>query len=593
MRSTFGRLLWLAAPFWRWMALAILLGFATVSSGIGLMATSAYLISKAAVGYRLWPVSAQPSIADLQVAIVGVRFFGISRGVFRYLERYVSHDVTFRLLAGLRVWFYRVLEPLAPARLMQFRSGDLLARIGADVDTLEDFYLRAIAPPLVAVLVALLAVGLVGSFAAVLGAILLFFLLLGGVGVSLLVRSLSHRPAQRLIEVRAELSGILVEGIQGMADLVAFGQAERFLDRVRALGSKMEDPERRITRLGGLQSALTGLLMYLAVLSVLVMAVPLVNRGELDSVYLALLVMAVLASFEVIWPLPQAAQYLEGSLEAARRLFEIADAKPAVADPPSPWPTPNTYHLEVSDLCFRYNPGDPVALNGISFGLPQGHCMAVVGPSGAGKSTLAQLLLRFWDYETGSICLAGRELREYGQEDLRSLVAVVSQQTYLFSGTVRENLLLARPEATEPEMVAAAKEARIHEFVVALPQGYDTWIGEQGWQLSGGERQRLAIARAILKNVPILILDEPTANLDAVTEREVINTLLSLVEGRTTLLFTHSLVGMENADEVLVLRGGHIVERGPHHDLVQMGGFYRRMWDVQHQKLLDNLPSWE
>ena len=244
-----------------------------------------------------------------------------------------------------------------------------------------------------------------------------------------------------------------------------------------------------------------------------------------------------------------------------------------------------------ADLRFAYNEGEPLALDGISFDLPQGNCLAIVGPSGAGKSTLAHLLLRFWDYNEGTITLGGKDLRQLGQEDVRHLIAVVSQHTHLFRATVRENLLLSRPEATEAEMIEAAQQAQIHEFIRSLPQGYDTWIGEQGWQLSGGERQRLAIARAILKDAPILILDEPTANLDSVTEREVMKTLLSLSAERTTLLITHRLVGLEQADEILVLRGGRVVERGSHHDLVQMQGFYQRMWDIQNQRLAASLPA--
>ncbi len=582
MRGTFGRLLRMAAPFWRRMALAALLGFATIGSSIGLLTTSAYLISKA---------SLQPSIAELQVAIVGVRFFGIARGVFRYLERYASHDVTLRLLSGLRVWFYTALEPLAPARLMQYRSGDLLARLGADIETLENFYLRVIAPPVVAVLVALLAAAIMASFSPSLAVALLIFFLLAGAGVPLLARVLGRGPGQRLIQVRAELNSTLVDGIQGMADLLAFGQQDRYLGRVGDLGRRLGDAQRRMALADGLQSALIGLLMNAAVLAVLVVAIPLVRNAEIDGVYLALLVMAVIACFEAVLPLPQAAQYLDNSLEAARRLFEIVDVDPAVIDPRLPLPAPDGYGLRVADLRFAYNEGEPLAVDGIGFDLPQGNCLAIVGPSGAGKSTLAHLILRFWDYNEGTITLDGKDLRQLGQEDVRHLIGVVSQHTHLFGATVRENLLLSRPGATEVEMIGAAQQARVHEFIRSLPQGYDTWIGEQGWQLSGGERQRLAIARAILKDAPILILDEPTANLDAVTEREVMDTLLSLSPGRTTLLITHRLVGLEQADEILVLRGGRVVERGSHHDLVQMQGFYQRMWDLQNQRLAASLPA--
>ena len=594
MSSTARRLLRLAAPFWRQMALAVLLGFATIGSSIGLMATSGYLIAKA---------SLQPSIAELQVAIVGVRFFGIARGVARYLERLVSHNVTFRLLARLRVWFYGALEPLAPARLMQYPSGDLLARIVADIETLENFFLRVLAPPLVAVLVALLAGFLLGSFGPLLAVALWAFYLLAGLGLPLLARALSRDAGQRLVRIRSDLNSVLVDGIQGVADLLAFGGEVRHLDKVGELSQGLLGLQRQMARVGALQSAMSGLLMNLATLAVLIVAISLVSAGRLDGVYLALLVLVVIASFEAVLPLPQAFQYLENSLEAARRLFEIVDAEPAVMDPPSPVPVPEGFSLRVESLRFAYHQGAPCTLDGVSFDLPEGKCVAVVGPSGAGKTTLVHLLLRFWEYEGGHLLWDGCELQHLGQEDLRRQVAVVSQRTYLFNATVRDNLLLALPPASgdgslpavphathpgenaEAEMIEAARKAQIHEFIRTLPEGYDTWIGEQGLQLSAGQRQRLALARAILRGAPLLILDEPTANLDALTERKVMASLQALMAGRTTLLITHRLVGLEAADEILVLREGRIVERGRHHELLQVGGVYYRMWELQKQNL--------
>ncbi len=576
MRRPFGRLLRLAAPFAGRMALATLLGVATIASSLGLMTTSAYLIAKAAL---------RPSIAELQVAIVGVRFFGIARGLLRYLERIVAHDVTFRLLARLRTWFYAALEPLAPARLLYYRSGDLLARIVADVETLENFYLRVLAPPLVAFLVALLAAGLVGRFHPALAGVLLAFLALAGVGLPGLTRMLGRSTGKRLVRLRATLNNLLVDGIQGAADLLAFGQEERHLDRLRAVGDELGRLQGRMAALSGLHSALTGLLLHLAVVATLILAIPLVHRGRLDGLYLALLALAVMAAFEAVWPLPQAFQNLEGSLEAARRLLEIVEARPAVADPPLPAPLPPTFDLRVEDLRFAYHPGEPPALDGVSFDLPAGRCLAVVGPSGAGKTTLAHLLLRFWDYQGGRILLGGREVREYNQEDLRRAMALVSSHPHLFNATVRENLLLARPEAGQAELVAATRQAQLHDLIESLPQGYETLIGEQGVRLSAGQRQRLAIARALLQDAPLLILDEPTAGLDALTGREVLAALQGLMAGRTTLLITHHLVGLEAADEILVLHAGRVVERGRHPTCCSGGGLYARMWALQRQAL--------
>jgi thiol reductant ABC exporter CydC subunit len=560
------------------MALAALLGFATIGSRIGLMATSALIIAKAAL---------HPSIAELQVAIVGVRFFGIARGVFRYLERYVSHQVTFRLLARLRVWFYQALEPLAPARLMQYRSGDLLSRVVADVETLEHFYVRVIAPPVVAVLVGGLMWVLMRSYDLGLAVAVLVFLGLAGLGVPLLTQRLSRGLGQRMVKVRSELNVALVDGIQGMAELLAYGQEQRHQERVARLSQELVGLQGRMAWIGGLQGSLAGLLTNLAALAVLVIAIPLVGEARFDGVYLGLLVLAVMSSFEAVSPLPLALQYLGNSLEAGQRLFEIVDARPAVDDPSFPSPAPEDHSLLVEGVSFRYGPQEPLALDQVSFRLPQGGRLAVVGPSGAGKSTLVNLLLRFWEYETGRILLGGHELRRYRQDDIQHMIGVVSQHTHLFNATVRDNLLLARPDASQADLVQAAQRAQVHDFIQSLPQGYDTWIGEQGLRLSGGERQRLAIARALLKDPPLLILDEATANLDPLTERAVMQAIHTLMAGRTTLVITHRLVGLDLVDEILVLRGGRIVERGQHHDLLQIEGLYRRMWELQNQVLAD------
>ena len=403
MRRVVWRLLKLVAPFKGWIALSVLLGFATVGSSIGLMATSAFIIAKAAL---------HPAIAELQVAIVGVRFFGIARGVFRYLERLVSHNVTFRLLARLRVWFYQALEPLAPARLMQYRSGDLLSRIVADIETLEHFYVRVIAPPAVAVSVGVVMWGFMRSYDPRLAYTLLVFLFLVGVGVPALVQFLSHGVGPRLIASRSTLNVRLVDGIQGMADLIAYGQERRQWELVQAEGRQLAKVQERMTWIAGVQNALGSLLMNLGMVAVVVIAIPLVTTGRLNGVYLAVLALAALSSFEAVLPLPLAAQYLENSLEAARRLFEIVDAAPAVRDPRSPSPEPQDYGVVVENLRFRYPSADAhsnsaPALDGLSFTLPPGKRLAIVGPSGAGKSTLINLLLRFWDYEEGRILLGG------------------------------------------------------------------------------------------------------------------------------------------------------------------------------------------
>jgi len=413
--------------------------------------------------------------------------------------------------------------------------------------------------------------------------------------VPLLTRRLSREPGRRLMTARAELNAALVDGVQGVADLLAFGQESKQLERVRMLSKELIDLQARMAWIGGLHTALGSLLTSAAAIVILIIAIPLVNVGQIAGVYLPVLVLAAMASFEAVLPLPLATQYLESTLEAARRLFDIVHAAPEETQRDinvSSWTTnvpcdlpPASCILHLDNLRFRYTPQEPWVLEGVSFDLPKGGCLAIVGPSGAGKSTLVNLLLRFWYDEEGSITLGGHDLREYQADDVRCMMGVVSQSTHLFNGTLRDNLLIAKPDATQFELEQAIRRAQLEAFIRSLPQGYDTWIGEQGLRLSGGERQRLAIARALLKDAPILILDEPTANLDPLTEREVMQSIHELMQGRTTLIVTHRLVGLDAADEILVLRAGRVVERGRHRELLEANGVYRWMWEAQNQMM--------
>jgi ATP-binding cassette subfamily C protein CydCD len=583
-RSTFPVLRFLLsflAPFWPRILLSVLLGFAAIACGIGLMGASAWIIASAALG---------PSIAELQVAIVGVRFFGIARGFARYGERLASHDVTFRVLARLQVWFYAAIEPLAPARLARQRSGDLLSRVVGDIGALENFYLRAVAPAIVAVLTALLAAFLVGRTDSRLAAVLLLFLALGGVAAPLLARTLGRQPGRRLAVIRGDLNAALVDGIQGMADLLAFGGAGAQLARVQALSLDLSSLQRRMTAIGGLNSALISLCTALAALSLLAGATPLVVGGAVSGVSLAVLVMITLAIFEAVVPLPAAAQHLESSLEAGRRLLSLAEAptdrvkvRPdeqfASGDAePGDQTASAIPSVSFENVWFRYAEDEPWVLRDVSFTLPAGEHVAIVGPSGAGKTTLVNLLLRFWDVGDGCIRLSDCALRDLAPEEVRRNLGVVTQNTHLFSGTIRDNLLLARPGANPADLDAAVARAQLTDFIRSLPDGYDTWVGEYGLRLSGGERQRLAIARSLLKDAPVLILDEPTANLDPVTGRAVLDSIRALMAGRSVLSITHSLAGLEDADQVLVMRHGALVERGRHAELMALGGFYHKMW---------------
>jgi ATP-binding cassette subfamily C protein CydCD len=572
------RLLLSLSPFSGRVALSILLGFLTVASSMGLMSTAAYLISRAAL---------QPSIAVLQVAIIGVRFFGLSRGIFRYLERLVTHDVTFRLLGRWRGWFYRAVEPLVPARTQQRHSGDLLQRSIGDISALEDFYVRAIAPPFVAILTGLVAWLLLASFSIVLSYFLLGMLLLSGLILPALVLMLNRRAGAKLAEQRAAMNRALVDGIQGMADLLAYGQGEQQHKLIKALGLSLGRTQSRLAAVNGFQNSASRLFADLGMLGVLWLGSTQVQLGNLDGVLLGALVLLAFSSFEAFYPLPQAAQHLSSSLAAARRLFEIADEKPAVSEPAHPLRIPADFHLQVSDVSFSYPDSQDLinTLSNITFSLSPERKIAIVGASGSGKTTLFNLLLRFWESQAGEIKLNGQAYERYSVDELRKKIAVLPQNSTLFSASIWDNLRLAQPEASTQEIEQSARRAAIHDWIASLPDGYQTWVGEAGIKLSGGQRQRIALACTLLRRSPLLMLDEPASHLDLATQRAVLSGILDAVRENQSslLLITHRLSGMQALDEILVLKDGGIVERGTHAELMAQAGFYHRMWSLQGQ----------
>ena len=540
------RLVGLAATRRRWIIAGALLGAIAIGANVALVAASAFLISKSAL---------VASVAEVALVITAVRVLAIARAAFRYLERYVTHAVVLRTLADLRVGFYEAIEPLAPAGLVSHRSGDVVDRVVADIDTLERFSIRVLAPLLTAIVVAVVACLLVGIVAGPAGLVLAAFLVLAGVAMPLATRRLARGPAAALVGGRARLSALVVDQIGGLADLVALDQSGRHEARTLAEGAGLDQTGRRLAVPRAINVALGSLLTGLCGVAILGVAITLVDGGGLDVVLLAALPLAAVATFEAVQPLSQAFESLEMSRAAAGRLVELTDVDPPVVDRPRTAPLGSCHALEVVDVRFRYGPAERFALDGVSLSIPEGTRLALVGPSGAGKSTLINLLLRFWDIESGEIRLGDRNLRDYAADDVRRSISVAPQRIDLFDATIRDNLALADADVTDERIEAAARQAQLHDAIRALPDGYDTRVGEDGVRLSGGERRRLAIARAIIKDAPIVVLDEPTADLDAVTERRLAASLRPFLQGRTVMIVSHSPVFVSLADRVVRLDG--------------------------------------
>ena len=566
----FFRLTALVKPYFWWMALAALIGFATTGSGIGLLMTSAYIIAKAAF---------QPSMAALQLSIVGVRIFGLARGVLRYAERLISHDITFKILTKLRLWFYDAIEPLAPARLMHFKSGDLLQRIVDDIQSLENIYTRVLAPPLTALLVTALMWMLLGVYSMQAALLILLFHLLAGIGVPLFSTQLSRGIQVGIMKHKTVQQVLALDLFQGIGELQVYGKLPEHLEHMRSAEKSKLELQRRNAIIEGMHDSLTGLLMNAAVISILWALIPTVSTGGVNGISLAVITLAVIASFEPFLPLPATIKHLEADKHAGERLFEILDAKPETVAPATPLPFPSNHDIRVEKLSFTYPDSLSKTLETISYSIPAGQHIAIVGPSGAGKSTLTALFMRFWNCSEGQITIGGHNINLFDPEELRRNISLVSQRTYLFAETIRENLILAKPDASDDELKKALSAAGLAHFTSKL----DEWTGQHGMKLSGGERQRIAIARILLQNAPIIILDEATANLDGLTEKEVTETLKAITAGKTLITITHRLKAMEEYDNILVLDKGAITEAGLHHELMEKDGLYKRMWSLQHE----------
>ena len=544
------RLMRLFRPYAPWMMVGVLANVAVVLANVGLLALSGWFITAMGMaGLGLMTLNYFTPAA-------AIRGLAVLRTVGRYVERLITHEATFRLIAALRVWFYRHLEPLAPARLQHYRGGDLLSRIRADIDSLDNLYLRVLAPTAAAAVSALAMMAFMAKFSGAVSLLDVAGLAAAGVALPLAARRLGHGSGGRTVAIRAALRSTVADGVRGLAELDVFGAVAAHGARVAEQGGALMNEGRRLARLSAVTSALSGLVAQVTLWGALVLAIPLIRSGALPGPDLAMVALFVLASFDAVAPLPLAFGALGETMAAARRIFEIVDAAPVVNDPARPAPAPCRFDIRIRGLHMRYRDDVPWALDGIDLEVPEGGSLAIVGETGAGKTSLLNVLLRFWDYQEGTVEIGGVSLRNLSGATVRSLCAVVAQETHLFNASVRDNLLLARPGASADHLRCALRDAGILDEIEALPRGLDTIVGETGTRFSGGQARRIAIARALLKDAPILILDEPTEGLDVATEQAVLRAIDRLMRGRTTLFVTHRPQALRHVNAVVRLNGG-------------------------------------
>jgi len=545
-------------PYKFWLVSGTLLALITSLASITLLTLSGWFITSSAIAGLLAPDGVAITFNFMQPA-AEIRALAIIRTLGRYAERVVTHEATFRILAEIRQWFFAKLIPLAPGRLATRQSADLLQSLTQDIDALDALYLRLCSPIIIALLGGAIVVSFIAYYSLYFSVFVLFILLVTAVFIPWLFNRLGKEGAEKITEQAAKFKIEQIEILQNLAELKAFNAYTRFKKQLISTSEQMISTQRSNNQLTALSSAVTLLLSQLAVVVSLVIVAWLFQHHSISGAVFVMLVFTVLAVFELVTPLSSAIQMLAKTQTAAKRIRKIADLKPFIIEPEQPLDIKRKGGISINNLSFRYSDQSPWILNNISLDIPQGSKIAIMGESGAGKSTLLQLIMRFYDPQQGDIKYSGLDYKQLNSDILTQQFSVLSQRTELFATTIKQNLLIANPKASDAEINQAINKAGLNEFIKQLPDGINTWIGEHGSKVSGGEARRIALARMYLKDAPIILLDEPTEGLDKATEKDVLNALDKIAEHKTLIMVTHKKAGLKLVEKVYKLNQGTVI----------------------------------
>ena len=543
--NVMARLIGLVKPLTGFMLLAITMGL------IGHLCAAFITIFG---GFALLDVLGKPGIS-MGIAFACMAVFSIARAGLRYGEQACNHFIAFKLLALIRDKVFGALRRLCPAKLEGKDKGDLISVITSDIELLEVFYAHTISPIAIAALFSVIMVGFIGIVHPLLGAVAAAAYAVVGIAVPLFISKMSGEDGARFRRKSGELSSFVLCSLRGLNETIQYGQGERRFQQMQQHTADLAADEERMKRVAGRNIAITNSIILLFDLTMLLLSALLCQRGAIGFEGVVIATLALMSSFGPVVALANLGSTLQSTFAAGNRVLDILDESPVVEDVTGQ-PTTAFTGAKAENVTFAY--GDETILDGVSVDVPKGSVIGVNGRSGSGKSTLLKLMMRFWRVQQGSISLSGRSVDAINTADLRSMEAFVTQDTHLFHSSIEENLRIAKPDATQAEIENACRKASVHEFITRLPQGYDTPVAELGDSLSGGERQRIGLARAFLHDAPLLLLDEPTSNLDSLNEAVILRSLREERADKTVVLVSHRKSTMGIADKVYSVEHGRV-----------------------------------